>query len=251
MKTRTRWGLALLAFGSGLGHFAVAAAQPAALRPDQVKFRELYKELVETNTSLSVGSCTQAAAQLAGRLKAAGYPDADVVQFSAPDHPKEGGVVAVLHGTDPSAKAILLLAHLDVVEAKRADWTRDPFTLVEENGNFYARGVADDKAMAAVWADDLIRFREQGYHPKRTIKMALTCGEETTYAFTGANWLAKNRPDLVSAAFALNEGGGYATVYSPVPKARGLAMASAAPTPVAPGELTTRIDISGVYELVK
>lgn len=194
---------------AGLAGAAVALpASAQTLRPDQAKFRELYQELVETNTSLSVGSCTQAAAQIAARLKAAGYSDSQITLFSVPDHPKEGGIVAVLPGTSATAKPILLLAHLDVVEAKRADWTRDPFKLVEENGYFYARGTSDDKAMAAIWADDMIRFRQAGYRPKRTIKMALTCGEETTYAFNGAQWLAQNRPDLVAAAFALNEGGG-------------------------------------------
>jgi acetylornithine deacetylase/succinyl-diaminopimelate desuccinylase-like protein len=103
---------------------------------------------------------------------------------------------------------MLLLGHLDVVEAKREDWVRDPFTLIEENGYFYGRGSSDMKAMDATWIDALMRFKQGGYRPKRTIKMALTCGEETTYAFNGAEWLAKNRPDLISAAFALNEGGG-------------------------------------------
>src|SRR5690348_2926546 len=190
---------------------AAAIAVPAGaqqLRPDQVKFRELYQELVETNTTLSVGSCTQAAEQIAARLKQAGYTDDQITLFSVPEHPKDGGIVAVLPGTSKTMKPILLLAHLDVVEAKRSDWTRDPFKLVEENGYFYARGSADDKSMAAIWADDMIRFKQSGYKPKRTIKMALTCGEETTYAFNGAQWLAQNRPDLIAAEFALNEGGG-------------------------------------------
>ncbi|MGZ6015308.1 MAG: M20/M25/M40 family metallo-hydrolase, partial [Phenylobacterium sp.] len=112
----------------------VAQAPPP--RPDQVEFRALYKELVETNTSLSVGSCTLAAERMAAHLRAAGFPDADLHPFSVPDHPKEGGLVAVLPGKDPKAKAVLMLAHLDVVEAKREDWTRDPFVLVEENGFF-------------------------------------------------------------------------------------------------------------------
>ncbi|QUD90697.1 M20/M25/M40 family metallo-hydrolase [Phenylobacterium montanum] len=203
------WAKAIATAAIGLfANSAYGADAPQALRPDQVQFRALYKELVETNTSLSVGSCTQAAQQIGARLKAAGFADSDITLFSTPDHPKEGGIVAVLPGADPKAKAILLLAHLDVVEAKRADWTRDPFTLVEENGYYFARGSADDKSMAAIWADDMARFKQAGYHPKRTIKMALTCGEETTYAFNGANWLAQNRPDLVAAEFALNEGGG-------------------------------------------
>ena len=184
------------------------AGGQAQTRPDQQAFFALYKELVETNTTLSAGSCTQAAAQIGARLKAAGYTDAQITYFSVPDHPKEGGIVAVLPGSDPRAKPILLLAHLDVVEAKREDWTRDPFRLVEENGYYYARGLADDKHMAAVWADTMIRFRTGSYRPKRTVKTALTCGEETTYAFNGAQWLAHARPDLIAAEFALNEGGG-------------------------------------------
>jgi acetylornithine deacetylase/succinyl-diaminopimelate desuccinylase-like protein len=178
------------------------------LRPDQTTFFALYKELVETNTTLSAGSCTAAAERIAAHLKAAGFEDKDVTLFSVSDHPKEGGVVAVLTGTSKSAKPMLLLGHLDVVEAKREDWTRDPFTLIEENGYFYGRGTSDMKAMDATWIDALMRFKHDGYHPKRTIKMALTCGEETTYAFNGAEWLTKNRPELISAAFALNEGGG-------------------------------------------
>src|SRR2546429_8857750 len=92
------------------------------------------------------------------------------------------------------------------VEAKREDWTRDPFTLVEENGNFYARGAVDDKAEGAIWVDTLVRFREQNYRPLRTLKLALTCGEETSGALNGAQWLTQNRRDLIDAAFAINEG---------------------------------------------
>jgi acetylornithine deacetylase/succinyl-diaminopimelate desuccinylase-like protein len=183
-------------------------APMGSLRPDQAAFRSLYKELVETNTTLSAGSCTAAAELIAGHLKSAGFEDKDITLFSTPDHPKEGGIVAVLPGTSKSAKPMLLLGHLDVVEAKREDWTRDPFTLVEENGYFFGRGTSDMKALDATWVDALMRFKQSRYHPKRTIKLALTCGEETTYAFNGADWLAKNKPDLISAAFALNEGGG-------------------------------------------
>lgn len=189
-----------------------AATGPAApavtLRPDQEAYRALYKELVETNTELSDGSCTLAADKMAARLRAAGYPGADLHPFAAPGHPKEGGLVAVLHGTDPTAKPMLLLAHIDVVEAKRADWTRDPFTLVEENGYFYGRGSSDDKAEASVWVDTLVRLKQQGFRPRRDIKMALTCGEETSGAFNGASWLATHERALIDAAFALNEGAG-------------------------------------------
>ncbi len=184
-----------------------STASAQTIRPDQAKFRALYEELVNTNTTLSAGSCTQAAAQLATRLKAAGYTDAELTPFAIPEKPKEGGLVVVLPGSDAKAKAILLLAHIDVVEAKREDWTRDPFTLVEENGYFYARGASDDKAMAAIYTDTMIRLKAEK-RPRRTVKLALTCGEETNGAFNGAEWLAANKRDLIDAQFALNEGGG-------------------------------------------
>jgi acetylornithine deacetylase/succinyl-diaminopimelate desuccinylase-like protein len=174
--------------------------------PDEARFRDIYKELVETNTTLSAGSCTLAAERMAARLKTAGLPEGDLHLFTAPDHPKEGGLVAVFPGRDPKLKAILLLAHIDTVEAKREDWSRDPFTLIEENGNFYARGAIDDKAEASIWVDTLVRLSEEKQRPRRTIKMALTCGEETSGAFNGAEWLSKNQRDLIDAQFALNEG---------------------------------------------
>lgn len=193
---------------AGTAAFLTLAGPAAAQqRPDQRAFFDLYKEMVETNTTLSAGSCTQAAGQVATRLKAAGYQDSDLTLFSVPDHPKDGGLVAILPGSDPKLKPILLLAHLDVVEAKREDWTRDPFTLVEEGGYYWGRGTVDDKAQAAIWSDTMIRLRA-GKRPKRTVKMALTCGEETTFAWNGAQWLTKNKPDLVAAEFVLNEGGG-------------------------------------------
>ena len=185
-----------------------AAAQPVTPQPGEAAFRALYKEMVETDTSLTTGSCTAAADKLAVRFRAAGFTNAEITQFSVPEFPKEGGIVVHLNGTDKKAQPMLLLGHLDVVAAKPEDWTRSPFQLIEEDGYFYGRGTLDDKAQAAVWADLLIRLKAAGKPQKRTIKLALTCGEETTYAFNGADWLAKNRPDLISAAFALNEGGG-------------------------------------------
>jgi len=182
----------------------MAAAQS---RPDQQAYFGLYKELVETNTTLSQGSCTEAAAKMQARLKAAGLKDDQLIAFSTPEHPKDGGLVAIYPGTTKQ-KPILLLAHIDVVEAKREDWERDPFKLVEENGYYYARGTVDDKAMASIWIDTLVRFAQSGYKPKRTIKLALTCGEETSGAFNGAEYLAQNKRDLIDAAYALNEGGG-------------------------------------------
>jgi acetylornithine deacetylase/succinyl-diaminopimelate desuccinylase-like protein len=188
-----------------MGIFVVSAAH-AEFGPGEQRFRDIYKELVETNTTLSSGSCTLAAERMAARLKAAGIPDSDLHLMVAPDHPKEGGLVAIFPGLDRKAKAILLLAHVDVVEAKREDWTRDPFKLVEENGNFYARGAVDDKAEAAMFVDTLVRLGEEKKRPRRTLKLALTCGEETNGAFNGANWLSKNHRELIDAEFALNEG---------------------------------------------
>ena len=187
----------------------LSAAVPAQAATDAEglqRFREIYKELVETNTTLSVGDCTLAAQRMAARLKSAGYPDGDLRVFVPEGHPKEGGLLAVLHGSDSKAKAILMLAHIDVVEAKREDWTRDPFTLIEEDGYFYGRGTSDMKAQAAIWVDNLIRYREEGFRPKRTIKMALTCGEETNSALNGAGWLTKNARDAIDAELALTEG---------------------------------------------
>jgi acetylornithine deacetylase/succinyl-diaminopimelate desuccinylase-like protein len=183
---------------------SIASAADSKSRAGEPAFRELYKELVETNTALSNGSCTLAAERMAARLKSAGIEQVQV--FTAPDHPKEGGLFAMYPGSDPKAKAMLLLAHLDVVEAKREDWTRDPFVLVEENGSLYARGAVDDKAEAAIWVDTLIRYAREKFKPRRPIKIALTCGEETAGAFNGAQWLSKNHRDWIDAEFAINEG---------------------------------------------
>ena len=189
---------------SALTMASMGMAADSKSRAGEAEFREVYKELVETNTALSNGSCTLAADRMAARLKSAGLEQVQV--FTAPDHPKEGGLFAVYPGSDSKAKAILLLAHIDVVEAKREDWTRDPFVLVEENGSFYARGAVDDKAEAAIWVDTLVRYAQEKFKPRRTIKIALTCGEETAGAFNGAQWLAQNHRDWIDAEFAINEG---------------------------------------------
>jgi acetylornithine deacetylase/succinyl-diaminopimelate desuccinylase-like protein len=193
---------ALLLLGLAVGGTASGRDEDAGL----ARFRETYRELVETNTTLSAGDCTLAAQRMAAHLKAAGYPDQDLRIFVADGHPKEGGLIAVLHGTDPARKAILMLAHVDVVEARREDWARDPFTLIEEGGYFYGRGTADMKAQAAIWVDNLVRYREEGFRPRRTIKLALTCGEETNGAFNGAGRLAQHERTAIDAEFALTEG---------------------------------------------
>ena len=199
MKTTA---LCLLAIASATG--AIAAPSTS----DEQAFRDIYKQLVEINTTLSANDCNGATNAMAARLKSAGYPDADVHLIAPPDRPTKSNLVAVLHGSDKKAKGLLLLAHIDVVEAKRADWVRDPFTLVEEDGYFYGRGTADDKAMAAIFVDAMVRYKKANYRPKHDIKIALTCGEETPNDFDGARYLVENHKDLIDAALAINEGAG-------------------------------------------
>ncbi|TFU00325.1 M20/M25/M40 family metallo-hydrolase [Polymorphobacter arshaanensis] len=193
----------------GTALFAAALALPVAAqtpRPDQAQFRALYKELVETNTTHSTGSCTLAAQRMAAHLKTAGFADADLNVFVPPGFPLDGGLIATLPGSDPKAAAIILLAHLDVVEAKREDWTRDPFVLIEENGYFYGRGSIDDKSQAAIFTDSMARLKAKK-PPLRTIKLVLTCGEESGARINNIRWLIDNHRDWLNAAFALNEGG--------------------------------------------
>ncbi len=187
----------------------VAAAPVLAKSGDgEAEFRALYRELVEINTTLSSGSCTAAAEAMAARLQAAGMPK-DSMQVLAPaERPKSGALVAVYPGRDPKLEPLMLLAHIDVVEARREDWERDPFKLVEEGGFFYARGASDDKAMAAVFTDTLVRFSKQGFKPLRPVKLALTCGEETPSTFNSVEWLLRTQPDVLKAKFVLNEGAG-------------------------------------------
>jgi len=163
---------------------------------------------VEINTTLSAGSCTEAANAMKAHLTAAGYTDDQAQVIVPPDWPKQGNLIAQLAGSDAKLKPVLLLAHIDVVEARREDWKRDPFKLVEEDGFFYGRGSSDDKAMAAVFTDSMVRFKQEGFKPKRGLKLALTCGEESPNVFNGVKYLIENHRDLVDAAFALNEGGG-------------------------------------------
>jgi acetylornithine deacetylase/succinyl-diaminopimelate desuccinylase-like protein len=204
---RTLTAVAALA-GGALVATSAAAQAPAPNFPGQAAFRGLYQELVEIDTTALHGSCTQAAEAMAARLKAAGYPDKDIQILAPADRPKDGNLIAVLHGSDAKAKPLMLLAHIDVVEAKREDWVRDPYKLTEEGGYFYARGASDDKAMAASFTDAMVRFRQEGLKPKRDIKLALTCGEETPDTFNGVSWLLKTHPGVLDAAFALNEGAG-------------------------------------------
>jgi acetylornithine deacetylase/succinyl-diaminopimelate desuccinylase-like protein len=204
LKAHIRFGV----FALALTTVPAVYAAPTVAAADDSAFRAIYKQLIEINTTRSVGSCTEAAQAMRQHLLDAGIPEADT-QILVPDgYPKDGALIAVLHGRDRKAKPILLLAHIDVVEAKREDWERDPFKLIEENGWFYARGASDDKAMAAVFTDSLVRYRTEGFKPRRDIKLALTCREETPDVSNTVKWLTSSQPQILSAAFALNEGAG-------------------------------------------
>src|SRR5262245_17451303 len=195
------------------GATAIAAclcfAAPATAEPlssqQQLAF-DIYKELVEINTVTATGDTLRAAEAMAARLRANGIAAADVQVFNPA--PRKGNLVARLRGTG-ARKPILLLAHLDVVEAKREDWSVDPFTLLEKDGYYYARGSLDDKFMAATFVVNLIRYQQEGYRPERDIIVALETDEEILDANAlGIQWLLKNHRDLIDAEFALNEGGG-------------------------------------------
>src|SRR6266849_3050585 len=166
---------------------------------------DIYKELVEINTVTETGDTARAAEAVAARLRAAGFSGSDV-QVLTPA-PRKGNLVARLRGTG-ARKPILLLAHLDVVEARREDWSVDPFKLIEKDGYFYGRGTADDKFMAAAFVANLIRYMQEGYKPDRDIIVALETDEEILDRDAlGIQWLLKNHRDLIDAEFALNEGG--------------------------------------------
>ncbi len=182
-----------------------ASAQTAA--DDRQAFRDIYRELVEIDSSPTTGSCTRAAEAMLVHLRAAGYSEQEARVIVPDGAPDDGNVVAMLRGTSRD-RSILLLAHIDVVDARREDWQRNPFTLYEEDGFFYGRGAADDKSMAAIWVDLMVRLRQEGFRPRRTIKMALTCGEETSNRVNGVDFLLRNHREWMQADFAINEGAG-------------------------------------------
>ncbi|HMA45340.1 MAG TPA: M20/M25/M40 family metallo-hydrolase, partial [Gemmatimonadales bacterium] len=185
-----------------LGAFAVTApawAQQPGDRDRQLA-RELLAELIGINTTLDHGNTTPAAAAMAVRLRAAGFPDSDVVVVGAGE--KNRNLVARLRGTG-RRRPILLLAHLDVVEALPSDWSLDPFTLTERDGYFYGRGTSDIKDMAAIFVATLIRLKREGFVPDRDIILALTAGEETGVD-NGVRWLLANRRDLIDAQYCVN-----------------------------------------------
>jgi acetylornithine deacetylase/succinyl-diaminopimelate desuccinylase-like protein len=176
------------------------------LNANQQRAFDIYKELIEINTVTATGDTAKAAEAMAARLRAGGFPEADVHAFSPA--PRKGNLVARLKGSG-ARKPILLLAHIDVVPASREDWSTDPFKLIEQDGFFYARGSGDDKFMAASFIANLIRYRQEGYKPDRDIIVALETDEEILDRDAlGIQWLLKNHRDLIDAEFALNEGGG-------------------------------------------
>jgi acetylornithine deacetylase/succinyl-diaminopimelate desuccinylase-like protein len=202
----------LLGAGSVLGQAAPAPSQaaPASKPKDGELGRDVFRELVEIDTSQSVGDTQRAALAMARRLRAAGFPERDVRVFETAK--KRGNLVARLHGTGKK-KPLLLLAHTDVVEAKREDFSTDPFKLVEKDGYLYARGTSDDKYMAATFITTLIRYRREGYHPDRDLIVALTTDEEIADEHhLGINWLIEKQRPLIDAEFALNEGGGVGVI---------------------------------------
>src|ERR1700683_1313010 len=200
MRIRTTLMLAaLLCFGG-----AALRAQPDDANRQLA--REIFKQLIEINTTDSIGSTTVAAEAMAQRLRDAGFPASDV-QVLGPN-PRKGNLVARLHGSG-ARPPILLIGHLDVVEARHEEWSVDPFQFLERDGYFYGRGTQDMKSADAIFVATLIRFHKEGFHPDRDIILALTADEETGDS-NGVDWLLKNHRELVDARVALQPdlGGG-------------------------------------------
>ena len=188
-----------------VGATTTAMLTSSELMAHELLARELLKELIEIDTTNSKGDNTAAAQAMADRLIAAGFPAEDV-QVLGPVE-RKGNLVARYRGRESGRKPLLLLAHIDVVEADPADWTLDPFTFVEQDGYYYGRGTTDDKDEAAIYIANLVRMKEEGFQPDRDIIVALTADEEGG-DHNGVDWLLRNHPELVDAEYALNEGGG-------------------------------------------
>lgn len=188
--------------------FCIAALVPNA--PAQIDnstkqlSHDIFKQLIEINTTDSVGNVTTAAEAMAQRFRDAGFPDSDIYIGGPNDRKKN--VVVRLHGSGKH-KPVLLIGHLDVVEAKRQDWTTDPFQFVEKDGYFYGRGTQDMKDGDAIMTTTLIRFKKEGYVPDRDIILAMTADEEGGKS-NGVDWLLKNKRNLIDAEFVLNHDGG-------------------------------------------
>ncbi|MFL6577941.1 MAG: M20/M25/M40 family metallo-hydrolase, partial [Povalibacter sp.] len=184
-----------------------ANAVSAAADPDEASralARSLFKELIEIKTTESGVGSTPAAQAMAKRMREAGFPDSDI-HVVGPNERKQNLVVR-FHGTGKK-KPVLLIGHLDVVEARREDWTTDPFQFVEKDGYFYGRGTQDMKDGDAIMAATLIRLKQENFRSDRDIILALTADEEGSNA-NGVDWLLKNHRELVDAEFVLNHDGG-------------------------------------------
>jgi len=199
--TGMRLPVLLLLVLTALPLLGVDLMPPAA---EQRLAREIYKEMVESKSGFSSGATTPIAAAVAARLKGEGFAEGDI--FVGGARPEKANIVVRYHGTG-ARKPILLLAHTDVVEAKREDWSTDPFEFIEKDGYFYGRGTADDKAQAAVWVANLIRYKREGFRPDRDLIVALTADEEGGGPANGVDWPLKNHRDLIEAEFCFNEGG--------------------------------------------
>ena len=194
-------------FVSAAALAATATVAQAQLGPQQQALHDIYKQLIETNTedSVGVGNATVATQALADRFKTAGFPESDI-HLLGPTPDKQSLVVR-LHGSG-ARKPLLLLAHVDVVIARPTDWDTDPFQLVEKDGYYQARGSIDDKAMAAIFAANMLRYKQEGFVPDRDLILALTPDEEKGGRL-GVGWLMENHRELIGdAVMALNEGGG-------------------------------------------
>lgn len=183
---------------------AFVSSSSRSLTPIEARARDIFEELIEVDTTDSVGDNTKAAEAMARRLLDAGLPEEDVKVLGP--HPRKGNLVARLRGTG-QREPLLLLAHLDVVEAHAEDWSVDPFTFLEKDGYYYGRGTTDDKAMSAIWIANLIQMKQEGLVPDRDLIVALTADEEGG-DHNGVQWLLANHRDLIDAALCLNEGGG-------------------------------------------
>lgn len=182
----------------------LAAQSPRRLSHWDTVAHDLLKELIEINTTQSEGSTTLAAQAMAARLKAAGFPDSDVVVLD--NAPRKGNLVARLRSRNPTRKPILLLSHIDVVEAKPEDWTLPPFQFIEKDGMFFGRGTSDNKDDTAIHLALIMRLRAENFPLDRDIIVAATTDEEGGGA-NGVSWLIANHRDLIDAEYGLNEGG--------------------------------------------
>ena len=206
MKVRIRSFFAILAL------VAVLRPLPAAALDETTRrlARDIFQQLIEINTTDSVGSTTRAAEAMAKRLIDAGFAREDVAVLGP--NSRKGNLVVRLRGSGGPRKPILIIGHLDVVEARREDWTTDPFQFAEKDGYFYGRGTQDMKANDAILITTLIRFQRENYRPDRDLILALTADEEGGKS-NGVDWLLKNHRDRIAAEFVLNaDSGGVTTV---------------------------------------